>query len=109
LKKKNIRNILKNPWVISNKDINPLDFWKQNTYRFPILSTLARRYLAIPATSASIERVFSISNNIITKSRNRLFPDTIKQFILLKSWKLDEFTKLDTRNDDEDYTSQEED
>ena len=95
--------------VISNKDINPLDFWKQNTYRFPILSTLARRYLAIPATSASIERVFSISNNIITKSRNRLFPDTIKQFILLKSWKLDEFTKLDTRNDDEDYTSQEED
>jgi hypothetical protein len=95
--------------IISNKDINPLDFWKQNTYRFPILSTLARRYLAIPVTSASIERVFSISNNIITKNRNRLFPDTVKQLILLKSWKLDNFIKLDAQNEEEDYTSQEED
>jgi len=56
--------------TISNKDINPLDYWKQNSYRSPILSILTRRYLAIPATSASIERIFSISNNIITKRRN---------------------------------------
>ncbi|PTB47264.1 hypothetical protein M431DRAFT_102764, partial [Trichoderma harzianum CBS 226.95] len=45
---------------------------KSNYNRFPILSILAKRYLAIPATSATIESVFSISNNIIIKARNRL-------------------------------------
>ena len=71
---------------ISQKD-HPLDYWKLNSNRFPILSILARRFLAIPATSASIESTFSIGNNIITKSRNRLSSTTIKELILLKSWK----------------------
>ena len=92
--------------TISNKDINPLDYWKQNSYRFPILSILARRYLAIPATSASIERIFSISNNIITKSRNRLLPNTIKQLILLKNWRLQDFKKLNI--EEEEFISEEE-
>ena len=51
---------------------------------------MARRYLAIPATSASIERTFSIGSNVITKSRNRLEPDTVKRIVLLKSWKIKE-------------------
>ena len=72
--------------LISQKD-HPLDYWKLNSNRFPILSILARRYLAIPATSTSIESTFSIGNNIITKSRNRLSFTTIKELILLKSWK----------------------
>jgi len=46
---------------------------------------MARRYLAIPATSAPVERVISISGNIITKNRNRLEPDTVKRIVLLKS------------------------
>ena len=93
--------------TISNKDFNPLDYWKQNTYRFPILSILARRYLAIPATSASIERVFSIGSDIITKRRNRLLSNTVKQLILLKRWKLKDLNI--TEDENEDYTSQEED
>ena len=56
---------------------------------------MARRYLAIPATSASIERIFSISSNIITKSRNRLEPDTVKQIVLLKSWKIKSLKELE--------------
>jgi hypothetical protein len=46
---------------------------------------MTRRYLAIPATSASIERIFSISSNIITKKRNKLQPETVKWLILLKT------------------------
>jgi len=71
---------------ISQKE-HPLGYWKLNNNRFPILSILARRYLAIPATSASIESTFSIGGNIITKSRNKLSSTTIKELILLKSWK----------------------
>ncbi|PTB34694.1 hypothetical protein M441DRAFT_155144, partial [Trichoderma asperellum CBS 433.97] len=62
-----------------------LEYWKINNNKFPLLSILTRRYLTIPATSAAIESVFSISNNIITKSRNRLKPILVKEIILLKS------------------------
>jgi len=56
---------------------------------------MARRFLAIPATSAPIERVFSIGGNIITKSRNRLSPETVKKLVLLKSWSIKEMMELE--------------
>ena len=55
---------------------------------------LARRYLAIPATSAAVERVFSISSNVISKSRNRLLPDTVRKLMLLKSWRASDINVL---------------
>ncbi|PTB34689.1 hypothetical protein M441DRAFT_155160, partial [Trichoderma asperellum CBS 433.97] len=66
---------------------------KINNNRFPLLFILARRYLAIPATSAAIESVFFIFN-IITKSRNRLEPSLVKEIILLKSW-IKDFKELE--------------
>jgi hypothetical protein len=47
-------------------------WWNTNTIQFSILSMLARRYLAILATSALIERTFSISSNTVIENRNRL-------------------------------------
>ena len=55
---------------------NPLDWWRQNQRRFPILAILARRFLCIPATSASSERVWSAAGNIYSKKRCRLHPET---------------------------------
>jgi len=40
---------------------------------------MARRYLGIPATSAPVERVFSIRGNIVTENRNQLDPKTVKK------------------------------
>ena len=56
---------------------------------------MARQYLAIPATSAPVERVFSIGGNIVTESRNRLDLKTIKKTVLLKSWKIKELKELE--------------
>jgi len=56
---------------------------------------MARRFLAIPATSAPIEQVFSIGGNIITKSHNRLSPETVKKSVLLKSWSIKEMKELE--------------
>jgi len=56
---------------------------------------LVRNYLAIPTTSAAIERIFSFSNNIITKSRNRLHLDTVKKVIFLKSWGIKTIQELE--------------
>jgi hypothetical protein len=56
---------------------------------------MARWYLATPATSALVERVFSIRSNVVIKGRNRLDPETVKQIVLLKSWKIKELKELE--------------
>ena len=46
---------------------NPLKEWRRGVKIFPCISLLARRVLAIPATSAAPERYFSTSGNTMTK------------------------------------------
>ena len=40
--------------------MDPLQWWSVNGTNYPIISVLAKKYLAIPASSASSERVFSM-------------------------------------------------
>jgi len=56
---------------------------------------MARMFLAIPATLAPVERVFSISVNIVSKSRNRMALETVKRMVLLKSWNIKELWELE--------------
>jgi hypothetical protein len=64
----------------------PLAYWELNSSNYPILAILARRYLAIPATSASSERFFSQGALVINKLRNRLNKDTFNIIMCLRSW-----------------------
>ena len=64
----------------------PLKYWKSNTFRFPCLALIARKYLGIPASSAASERFFSQGALIITKLRNRLNKSTFEKISCLKSW-----------------------
>jgi len=63
---------------------DPLAWWRQNSRNFPILSRLARKFLAIPATSASSERLFSTAGNILTSKRNSLGDDALSSMIFLR-------------------------
>ena len=51
---------------------HPLNYWRINEVRFPRLAHLARNYLAIPASSAPVERLFSRAGNNQTLKRTRL-------------------------------------
>ena len=53
---------------------------------FPHLAEMARDYLAILATSAPAERIFSSAADIITQDRASLAADTIRAIICLKHW-----------------------
>ena len=63
---------------------NPLLWWMQNQFRFPLLSRMAKLYLAIPATSVPSERVFSTAGDIVTASRACLKPGHVDKLIFLK-------------------------
>jgi hypothetical protein len=53
---------------------NPLTWWKVNQRKFPVLARLARKLLAIPATSAPSERIWSRAAGIVTMKRASLKP-----------------------------------
>ena len=62
----------------------PLGYWKTNEHKFPKLAKLAKVYLAIPASSAESERVFSIAGKIFTPTRCLLKPDTFEKLMNIK-------------------------
>ena len=47
---------------------------------------MARDYLTIPATSISVERVFSKSQHICSNLQSSLKENTIKMALLTKAW-----------------------
>ena len=66
-----------------DNDDNPLDWWKLNKEKIPLVANLARKYLCIPATSAPSERVFSTAGNNVTFSRYNLGTENIKRLIMI--------------------------
>jgi len=61
----------------------PLDWWKKEAVYLPMLSTLAKKFLCICATSVSSERAFSSGGNIVTSKRNYLKPHVVDQLVFL--------------------------
>ena len=59
------------------KDENALQFWRAKQTAYPNLSKLAKKILAVPATSAPIERVFSHAGNMLCPDRSQLKPKTL--------------------------------
>jgi hAT family C-terminal dimerisation region len=66
---------------------NPLEWWAGKEASLPILASFAKEMLAIPATSAASERVFSQAGQITRANRNRLDVTNTAQLVFLKgSW-----------------------
>lgn len=67
--------------LFSKQFNNPLAFWNAARVHHPSLSSLAVRLLQIPASSATIERLFSQWSFVHNKVRNRLSFETSKKLI----------------------------
>ncbi|WAR00525.1 TRA1-like protein [Mya arenaria] len=72
---------------LSEPSVDPrypaLSWWKQNESKYPKLSILAKKYLAIPASSVSSERIFSLTGNLISKKRSRLRSYLVDMMVFL--------------------------
>lgn len=53
-------------------DFNILQWWNSHKAEFPILYKVSCKLLAIPASSAASERVFSMARNLITEKRSMI-------------------------------------
>ncbi len=72
--------------VANTKFDCPLEFWKMQEDKFPRLAKLARRYLAIPATTGSVERVFSIAGAIARARRASMLPELLRALVLYREY-----------------------
>lgn len=59
-------------------------YWKSAT-RFPELQNIARKLLAIPATSGGFDRLSPMTSCIVRAKRNRLPPHTTERLLLYKN------------------------
>ena len=68
-----------------------LNFWgNDGMVAFPIVAGIAARVLPIPATSASVEQLFSVAGRVVTTARARLNSRHVNELCCLHQWLIDE-------------------
>jgi hypothetical protein len=103
---------IKHPIPFKELSGAPLAWWARSDIRqkFPYLSNLARRLLAIPASSAKAERVFSQSGLVLNDLRTRMGMSTLEDLLVIKYQHCDghvyktsrEWAKIENREDEEE-------
>lgn len=68
------------------KGVCPLGFWKRNSSKFPVMSSLAATYLTLPASSGSVERLFSVAGAIARARRSRLSTEKLEQLLCCRKF-----------------------
>ena len=61
-----------------------LDFWRLNEQKFPELSKLAKKFLGVQASSASVERMFNFAGHIFSNKRRRTGVKLFENLVFLK-------------------------
>lgn len=63
---------------------NLLEWWAENSDRFPHLALMARQYLSVPATSASAERLFSLAGANFSDHRKNMTDEHLADLLFAK-------------------------
>lgn len=69
----------------ANTDSSPYSWWQGNRQRFPNLAGMAKRFLCIPSTSSSPEKLFREDGMLYNSSRAQLEPDCVDFILFLNS------------------------
>jgi hypothetical protein len=72
------------PQVPHDDEWVPLRWWKEQSGAFPELSIMARQYLGCPASSASVERLFSVVGTAFSTKRKNSSAETIAMIAFAK-------------------------
>ena len=69
-----------------SSDFDILSWWKTNKARYPLLSEIAKDFLAIPISTVASESAFSTGGRILSPHRSRLHPDTLEALMCTQNW-----------------------
>ncbi|KAM0906297.1 hypothetical protein ACQ4PT_016860 [Festuca glaucescens] len=67
-------------------DFDVLGWWKKSAVKFPILSSMARDFLAIPLSTVASESAFSCGGRILGDTRSSLAPEMLQALVCAKDW-----------------------
>jgi len=73
---------------IESEDFEILTWWKSNAEKFPVLSAMARDFLAVPLSTVSSESAFSCGGRILGDTRASLKPHALEALVCGKDWLL---------------------
>ena len=68
---------------VADGDDGSLCWWKLNDHKLPMLGQLAKRYLAIQATSSPSKKLFSKAGQVNTSTNAQLKPEKVDQLVFL--------------------------
>lgn len=63
-----------------------LFWWKQNSSRFPILSTMVKDIFATPVSTVASESTFSTGGRVVDAFRSSLNPEMAEALICAQNW-----------------------
>ncbi|CAI6358808.1 unnamed protein product [Macrosiphum euphorbiae] len=69
--------------AIQQRNNDPLNWWRENSYNYPYLHILAKRTVCCLGTSVPCQRVFSKAGLILNDRRCRLKNDKVKMLLFL--------------------------
>ncbi|CAM8999364.1 unnamed protein product [Rhodiola kirilowii] len=87
--------------VDDDNSFNLLGWWKNNYTLYPILSSLAKDLLSVPASTVASDAAFSAGGRVVNEKRAALSPNTIEALICLKDWSLAADRKQEAAREDE--------
>ena len=61
-----------------------LEWWAKNSKRFPNLARMARQFLGVPASSATVERLFSVVGMAFVDKRKSAHAETLAELAFTK-------------------------
>ncbi|KAI0522399.1 hypothetical protein KFK09_004778 [Dendrobium nobile] len=98
-RKSELELYLDEPNLDAEIDLDILQFWKGNQYRFPAISAMARDVLCIPISTVASENSFNYSGRILDQYRSSLKPDIVEALVCSKDWLYAEQVVHDTELD----------
>ncbi|KAL8101984.1 hypothetical protein AgCh_033764 [Apium graveolens] len=71
-------------------EIDVLDYWSTNQFRFPNLALMARDVLTIPISTIASESAFSIGGRVLDQYRSCLAYNIVQSLICTRDWRFNE-------------------
>ncbi|XP_057811932.1 zinc finger BED domain-containing protein RICESLEEPER 2-like [Salvia miltiorrhiza] len=89
---------------IVESEFDILKWWSRMTMQFPILSSIAKDVLAVPASTVSVEQAFGTEGYTLNARQSHLsMQDQVGLQVLEKQLLLGDWTKAERRDQENDY------